>query len=208
MDQTFQNMFSREAEQIHCGDYYFSIPDIPGFDNAYTLEQEAISKGLDPEKVLKKRKDRDERMFLQSYNRRSLDCGYDEKTDWGFQRFLQGEGADKRITDIFREIAAKGIPFMDLGSYHMGMAPYILHLNPDTPCLITNREKFYISVLRSCIQENPGKQNINLAFFDGINIPLKRQSLDVVTGVVPLSGASQNRIIDGRVLPASSAEPA
>ena len=42
MDQAFQNMFSREAEQIHCGDYYFSIPDIPGFDNAYTLEQEAV----------------------------------------------------------------------------------------------------------------------------------------------------------------------
>lgn len=46
----FQTMFSREPEEMKQGDYYFPRPDIPGFDNTYTLEQEAISKGIDPKK--------------------------------------------------------------------------------------------------------------------------------------------------------------
>lgn len=196
----FQTMFSREPEEMKQGDYYFPRPDIPGFDNTYTLEQEAISKGIDPKKMLTRRSKRWEREFLTCYNRRNMDSAFDETTDWRFQRFLQGAEADTRITDIFRDIAAKGTPFMDLGSYHMGMAPYILHLNQETPCLLTNRDKHYIGVLRSCIQEKLGKQNIHLAFCDEIQIPLQRQSLEVVTGVLPLSGASQNRIVDSRVM--------
>lgn len=140
--------------------------------------------------MLTRRSKRWEREFLTCYNRRNMDSAFDETTDWRFQRFLQGAEADTRITDIFRDIAAKGTPFMDIGSYHMGMAPYILHLNQETPCLLTNRDKHYIGVLRSCIQEKLGKQNIHLAFCDEIQIPLQRQSLEVVTGVLPLSGAS------------------
>ena len=200
MDNFFQNMISIEPEQTLHGDYFFPLPAIPGFDNSYTLEQEAIVNGIDPEKILKIRSKRFEQDFLFCYNSRNIDSAFDNTTDWRFQRFLQGAEADTRITDIFRKIAAKGTPFMDLGSYHMGMAPYILHLNPETPCLITNRDKHYISVLRSCIQEKFEKQNITLAFCDEINIPLQRQSLDVVTGVLPLSGAAQNRIVDSKVM--------
>ena len=200
MDNIFQTMFSREPEQIHGSAYYFDIPDVPGFDNTYTPEQEAMSNGIDPEEALKQCKVRMERDFLPIYNSRDIHSAYDGITHWRFQRFLQGREADNKITDFFREIAAKEIPFVDLGSYHMGMAPYILHLHSGVPCLLTNRDRHHVSALRSCIQENLANPNISIACCDEVNIPLQRQSIEVVTGVSPFSGASQNRIVDSRVM--------
>lgn len=197
MSNIFESMFSREPEQILCGDYYFKNPDIPGFDNAYI---ETIGIGTDPQEAQEKCKDKLKQMFLSNFNRSNVAFEYDEKNDPRYKRFLQGKEADKRITDIFREIAAKETPFMDLGSYHMGLAPYILHLNPKTPCLITNSNKNYISILSSHTKEKTEEYNTRFASFDEINIPLKRQSLDVVTGDLPLSGAVQNRLVDGRVM--------
>ena len=200
MDSFFQNKFCIEPKQTLQGDYYFPLPNIHGFDNTYSPEQNAIAYGIDSEEILEKQKKNEKQNFLYYYNRRNIHSDYNGTKDWRFQRFLQGAETNKKITDILCEIAEKGTPFMDLGSYHMGLAPYILHLNPDTPCLITNRDRNYISVLSSCIKENFGKQNINIAFCDETYIPLQRQSLEVVTGVCPLSGASQGRLVDSRVM--------
>ena len=200
MDTMFQTLFSQEPEQIHDGAYYFKIPDIPGFDTGYTLEQEVTSKGINADEFFAKRKEQFERQLLSNYEGRNLDASYDEAAGWRFQRFLQGVDANPKIVDIFREIAEKGTPFMDLGSYHMGLAPYILHLNPDTPCLLTNRDRHYVDVLGSCVRESFGNHNITVAFCDEISIPMQRESIDVVTGVLPLSGASQNRPVDSRVM--------
>lgn len=200
MDTMFQTLFSQEPEQIHDGAYYFKISDIPGFDTSYTLEQEVISKGIDPENFFQQRKEWFEREFRSSYESRNIDAPYDTVEGRRFQRFLQGAEANPTIADIFRKLAEKGTPFMDLGSYHMGLAPYILHLNPDTPCLLTNRDRYYVDVLGSCVRENFGNHNITVAFCDEISIPLQRESIDVVTGVLPLSGASQNRLVDSKVM--------
>ena len=200
MDTMFQTLFSQEPEQIHDGAYYFKIPNLPGFDNDYTLEDEVISKGIDPDEFFAKRKARFERDLRSHYESRNVHSPYDEVTCWRLQRFLQGTKANQKIVGVFREIAEKGTPFMDLGSYHMGLAPYILHLNPDIPCLLTNRDRHYVDVLGSCVRENFGKQNITVAFCDEISIPMQRESIDVVTGVLPLSGASQNRLVDSKVM--------
>ena len=200
MNTMFQTLFSQEPEQIHDGAYYFKIPNLPGFDNDYTLEDEVISKGIDPDEFFAKRKARFERDLRSHYESRNVHSPYDEVTCWRLQRFLQGTKANQKIVGVFREIAEKGTPFMDLGSYHMGLAPYILHLNPDIPCLLTNRDRHYVDVLGSCVRENFGKQNITVAFCDEISIPMQRESIDVVTGVLPLSGASQNRLVDSKVM--------
>ena len=200
MGNVFNSIFSGEPEQIHNGAYYFKIPNISGFDTGYTLEQEVMSKGIEPDDFFAKRKEQFERQLLSNYEGRNLDASYDKAVGWRFQRFLQGVDANPKIVDIFREIAEKGTPFMDLGSYHMGLAPYLLHLNPDTPCLLTNRDRHYVDVLDSCVCENFGKHHITVAFCDEIHIPLQRESIDVVTGVLPLSGASQNRPVDSRVM--------
>ena len=200
MDTFFQALFSQEPEKNYDGAYYFKIPNLPEFDNDYTLEDELISKGIDPVRFFAKRKARFERELLSNYESRDVYAPYDEAKDWRFQRFLQGTEANQKIIDIFREIAEKGTPFMDLGSYHMGLAPYILHLNPKTPCLLTNRDRHYVDVLGSCVRESFGTHNITVAFCDELHIPLQRESIDVVTGVLPLSGASQNRPVDSRVM--------
>jgi SAM-dependent methyltransferase len=200
MDTMFQTLFSQEPEEIQDGAYYFKIPDRPGFDTSYTLEQEVLSKGIDPKDFFRQRKEWCERELRSSYESRSIDAPYEEAACWSFQRFLQGADANPKILEVFRKIAEKGNPFMDLGSYHMGLAPYILHLNPNAPCLLTNREKHYVGVLSSCIRENFENHSIEVAFFDELHIPLQRESIDVVTGVSPLSGPSQNRPIDSRVI--------
>lgn len=200
MDTMFQTLFSQEPDHFHDGAYYFKIPDIPGFDTGYTLEQEVTSKGIEPDEFFAKRKARFERDLLSHYESRNVHSPYDEVTCWRLQRFLQGTKANQKIVGVFREIAEKGTPFMDLGSYHMGLAPYILHLNPDTPCLLTNRDRHYVDVLGSCVRESFGSHNITVAFCDELHIPLQRESIDVVTGVLPLSGASQNRPVDSRVM--------
>lgn len=200
MDKVFQDMLRIEPEQIQEGDYYFKIPEIPGFDNSYTIEQEVISNGIDPQVFLEKRKNRFKKDLKARYESCNIHSPYDEKSDWRFQRFLQGNQVNQKIINVFREIAEKEIPFMDLGSYHMGMAPYILHLNPNVPCLITNRDKHYVSVFRSIFEENFKKHNISIAYCDELSIPLQRQSIGVVTGVLPLSGQLQNRIVDSRFM--------
>ena len=200
MDTMFQALFSQEPEQIHDGAYYFKIPDIPGFDTGYTLEDEVRSKGINADEFFAKRKARFERELLSNYESRNVYAPYDKAKDWRFQRFLQGAEVNQKIIDIFREIAEKETPFMDLGSYHMGLAPYILHLNSDTPCLLTNRDRHYVDVLGSCVRESFGNHHITVAFCDELHIPLQRESIDVVTGVIPLSGASQNRPVDSRVM--------
>lgn len=200
MDNVFKTIFSGEPEQIHEGMYYFKISDFPPSDNNYTLEDEVVSKGIDPNEFFAKRKARFERMLMSSYESRNVSSPYNETECWRFQRFLQGADANPKIVDIFREIAEKGTPFMDLGSYHMGLAPYILHLNPDTPCLLTNRDRHYVDVLGFCVRENFGNHNITVAFCDELHIPLQRESIEVVTGVIPLSGASQNRLVASRIM--------
>ena len=78
MDSIFKSMFCRDPEQILCGDYYFKNSDIPGFDNTYTTENEATDNGLNPEEVLKKRKDRIEQEFLPIFNRFNLASEYED----------------------------------------------------------------------------------------------------------------------------------
>ena len=200
MDTIFQALFSRDPEQIHAGTYYFKIPDLPMCDQHYTLEDEVRSKGINADEFFSKRKARLERDLRSHYESRNVHSPYDEVTCWRLQRFLQGADANPKIVDIFCEIAEKGTPFIDLGSYHMGLAPYILHLNPDTPCLLTNRDRHYVDVLGSCVRENFGNHNITVAFCDELHIPLQRESIEVVTGVIPLSGTSQDRIVDSRTM--------
>ena len=199
MTNAFQPIFSQEPTRISDGAYYFQTPVIPGFDLSYAPENEVVSRALDPEDSFAERKARSQReLIVGCYESRDIQAPYDSREGWRFQRFLQGAEANQSIVDVIRRIAEKGVPFLDLGSYHMGLAPYILHLNPSTPCLLTNRDPHYVRVLGSCLPEKLGQHHILAAFCDETAIPLRRQSIDTVTGVLPLSGASQNRVIDSR----------
>ena len=56
MDSFFQNKFCIEPKQILQGDYYFPLPNIYGFDNTYSPEQNAIANGINSEEVQEKQK--------------------------------------------------------------------------------------------------------------------------------------------------------
>ncbi len=195
MNVRFENIFKKEPAEIRNGIYYYDIPWLP--DEA-SFKERAEREGVSEEELRQQWIDRCRSMFTNFFTDRDLSVDFSEKS-WGFQRFLQGKNADKRITDILRYIAESDIAYADIGSANMGMAPYVLHLNPMAHCLIASDLKPHIGLWGSFINEMLPENNVSIAAFDEIDIPLKDESLDVVTGVLPLSGASQNRIVHSGV---------
>lgn len=196
MDTRFENIFNREPSAIRNGDYYYNIPWLP---DEPPFKERAEEKGVSEEELRQHWIERCRSMFTKFYTDRDLSVEFSEKS-WGFQRFLQSENADIRITDIFRYIAENDIAYADIGSANMGMAPYVLHLNPGAHCLIASDLKPHIGLLSSFIKEIIPENNVSFAAFDEIDIPIKDESLDVVTGVLPLLGVSQNRPVDSNVI--------
>jgi hypothetical protein len=51
--------------------------------------------------------------------------------------------------EIINEIASEGKPFMDIASSEsMGFAPYLIKMNPEMPCLVTDINE---AVIKNCV---------------------------------------------------------
>ena len=157
MDKIFAEMFAKQPDEIIGGDYFYHIPWL---ENIFV---EAVEhKGLWPYQWLKGE---------------SNPFFYDPMAD-----VLKGANKDSEFEEMIGKIAHENKPFMDIASSEsMGLASYIVKLNPQIPCLVTDIDAHQMMTLRSCVDEHLTGYNINLASFDNNHIPMKDNSLDYIT---------------------------
>lgn len=195
MRYNFENIFTKNSFETSNGDYFYQSPCLNSED--YLLADDCDNT-IKKENCLSKNDNINHNEFMASFTSRNLKKSYIEGKDMIFQRFVQGNNADTRIIDMLYHIANNETPFLELGSdEQMGLAPYILQLNANTPCLIATINNNTINRLRSRINENISDYNIHLASFDPINIPIEDNSIMFVTGVRPMSDIFLERPVDG-----------
>ena len=116
------------------------------------------------------------------------------KSEWE-KRTLEND------SDWLEILQSINTPFMDIASSeYMGLASYILKLNPNTPCLIADIDPNTIKRLRSRIDENLSDYNISLASFDNVEMPLKDDSIDCITAIEGISASAVGRAVNSSVM--------
>lgn len=115
---------------------------------------------------------------------KTLQGEFDPYCDCPWLENIKGENKDAKFVEIINKIAVENKPFMDIASsYTMGLASYIVKMNPKIPCLVTDIDQQEIKYLRRYVSELLPEYNISLASFDNFDIPIKDQSLDYITGI-------------------------
>jgi hypothetical protein len=69
----------------------------------------------------------------------------------------------------------------------MGLTPIILSKNPDAVCLATDACSLLIKSWRQYINSDINQFNIDLASFSAMDIPIKDNSLDIITSFIGVS---------------------
>jgi len=113
------------------------------------------------------------------------------KSNWEGKR--QDRDANFILCDeIADKIASDGKPFLEIAcGPGMGLAPIILAKNPQIPCLATDACSRLIRTWRHYINNNLTRYNISLASFSLLDMPLKDNALDYVTGFLGI-GSTRN----------------
>lgn len=82
--------------------------------------------------------------------------------------------------------------FMDIAcGPGMGLIPLVLHNYPDRKCLATDASSLVIEEWRKYIDKNLSKYHIDLAQFSTRNIPIKSNSLDIVTSLLGVGSSAK-----------------
>ncbi|MDR3310340.1 MAG: class I SAM-dependent methyltransferase [Oscillospiraceae bacterium] len=187
MNKLFAEMFSRQPDEITDGDYFYRQPEFDAWiaEGLKEAETSGVSIKVNPIQL---------DTWLGCWEETSLDC---EKTSLSYEPAITK--SDKAV-EIINKIASEGKPFMDIASSDtMGLATYIVKLNPGIPALVTDISADLVKILRGFINERLTEYNINLAVFDNLKMPVKDNSLDYVTsryGIVSSAG----------IMPANEAE--
>ena len=187
MDKIFEEMFSKQPDEIIDGDYFYHSPW-----HESALVQVAVSMGMTREEMrelnkagwsdVKKSIFWDPVTFQGEYNSFN-------KPLW-IITIHNGNGSH-RMNEILSKIAAEGKPFMEIAcSEPMGLVPLLLKMNPKLPCIATDISSSTIKCLRSYINRDLTEFNINLAAFDNFNMPIKDNSLDYITSALGISSSS------------------
>jgi Methylase involved in ubiquinone/menaquinone biosynthesis len=101
-----------------------------------------------------------------------------------FYRFIDSAWLEK--------IALENNPFMDIASSEsMGLAAFILKMNPKIPCLVTDIDSYAMRNLRQCVNEGLPEYSISIASFDNLDIPIKDNSLDYITSIDGMSSCKK-----------------
>ncbi len=193
MNKYFENIFTREPDKTENGDYYYTLD---WFEKDHTDECNARFYGITVEQEIERRKAVLRRNF--KFNERNMELPFTEKPhESGGQRFLHKNFEDKRITDILRNVAEKEIPFADIGSAHMGMAPYILNINPNVPCLVSRSNRYDVKDVREIVDNELKLPNLSFACFDELDMPIKDNSLELITGWLSVHSLRMTRLLGG-----------
>ena len=90
--------------------------------------------------------------------------------------------------DIVSFFAKNPAPFMEVAcGPGMGLAPIIFEKYPDIPCLATDACSLLIESWRTFLSANASLFNISLAAFSVLDMPIKDNSLNMVTSNIGLS---------------------
>ena len=171
MNKIFADIFSRQPDEIIEGDYLYHIQ---WFDDLIVLLEK-----IEPPEI-KERRDFNKKHFKANFknsweNRTLGNPGYSEYWTWLKSNDLK---------ETMEKITLENIPFMDIASSNgLGLASYIIKMNPKIPCLITDLNAEDNKLLRSCIEEYLPDYNISIAFFNNCEMPIKDNSLDCITSI-------------------------
>lgn len=174
MNKIFTEIFSKAPLETVNGDWFY----LADFADKEHIAQ--IRKVLDGRDYQEAKQQRIRRSFMENWKERTLN---DAAWTWT---------QDAVLIDVLHKIADKGTPIMDIASSEgMGLASYILKLNPDIPCLITDMDTFGLKCLRECIDRHLPEYNISIASFDNTDMPIKDNSLDCITSISGMQSSAK-----------------
>lgn len=104
--------------------------------------------------------------------------------------------------DVCIAFSKKQSPFLEIAcGPGMGLTPIILSEFPNVSCLATDASSLLIKSWRTFINNNLNKHDIHLASFSTFNIPIKSNSLDVITSFIGLSSTRKGE--QGKIIAAN-----
>lgn len=193
MDKIFAEMFSKHPDEIIDGAYLYYLP--------YYEEQSAEAReimGISFEEQNKRIKNSVKHFFHDDFQNHTLQGEVNGYYDDSWVEDVKGKNKDPKATEIISQIILGNKPFMDIASgVGMGLAPYIIGMNPKIPCLITDINAPTIKYQRLFTNKNFTEYNINFASFDNLNIPIKDESIEYITSYQGIT-SSFERPADGQ----------
>lgn len=193
MDKKFEEIFSRQPDEIIDGAYLYH-------NLWYEKELAEISIMMNTS-IEELRKQREESWFQKQ--------GF--KTFWEYKTFYNSSDLidkspllmamyeniiamrEKKINKILNKIAIENKPFMEIScGDSMGLFPFIVKINPQIPCLITDIDIHMMKHINMFINSNLPKNNINIAAFDNYDIPIKNNSLDYIVSIRGITDISSS----------------
>jgi ubiquinone/menaquinone biosynthesis C-methylase UbiE len=98
------------------------------------------------------------------------------------------------FSTIAKKVAKLNLPYMEIAcGPDLGLTPFIKNINPNVPSLITDACPYIVKYWNKYVKESNYKGSMSFTSFDNTNMPLKDNSIDVVTSFL---GIGSTRIPD------------
>lgn len=116
-------------------------------------------------------------------------------SDGSFKKIF--ENGRTTYKEEFEKIAKKvvelNLPYLEIAcGPGLGITPFIKNLNQSLPALITDGCPYIVKYWNKYIKENRCEINASFASFDNANMPLKDDSIDVITSFLGIGSTRTN----------------
>lgn len=187
MKKDFAELFERTPDRVENGDYYYRVPWMEEEQKRYGTWTHSAEDIAYWEQYSRQH-------FMSNWKKRTFDGEFSEAEDYTWLKNVKGKGRNPELFRIFSHIAASGTPIVDIASSEdMGMIPYILKLNPNVPCLVTDIDSCAMQRLRARISENLPEYDISIASFDNLDMPFSDDSVPYITGFGSITSCFMNK---------------
>lgn len=110
------------------------------------------------------------------------------KNNWERAAQNNNENLKNMYADVCDIFEKNPYPFLEIAcGPGMGLTPIILSKHPKLSCLVTDACSYIIKAWRKYINQNLKQYNINLASFSVFDMPIKSNSIDIVTSAIGVS---------------------
>ncbi|MGZ9585878.1 class I SAM-dependent methyltransferase [Paenibacillus marinisediminis] len=118
------------------------------------------------------------------------------------RRWMEKDNKVETPHDVYHSLCQKAadlnLPIMDIAcGPGMGLLPDIVAKNPDIPCLATDACSSLILHWHKFMIDNHIISNISFASFDAANMPIRSNSVDVITSYIGFSSSLRSAGADG-----------